>query len=364
MKPIRIAVTLSAIAASGVLMHAQSIANAVWTPTLEFRVVAASPEGDKTTMADSWPLEMNGQSITRTVFSSADLCQAGGSNSELPQSAQGDNLWRVSAALLGSDASGTRVRLTSTFDRFAAGAVPPSWSQILTFKEGDELTLETLRATSDGPCHRRNLTMRARVVLRPTTAAAQEARYQADAWLVHTDPTGTERRQRLTLTLDASGPAAFRFDALPFALPQLNSNQGDLEAFIQVKGSLRAKIRPDGNIDLEVTTMRPFGLRHPSDPMAQERPGAQGNKTLVIKPEETIAIDLPLPNGVLSQALTPEARFNVGGGVRAGGAPAATAPQPSTDPVTVKNDVMRIMSGPFFKNHKLQLVLQLHKTRD
>lgn len=362
MKAIHAVLISAVIAGAGTAISAQSPG---WTPVLEFRAVAAAADGDKTVTSNSWPLVVNGQPVTTTTIASSTLCSTGGGTDEFARrSPNADTIWKFSATLEGVDGSGYRLRVTSQFDRYAAGATPAPWTQPLVLKEGEEVTIDTIRAASDGPCHIRNLTMRARVVLRATNPAAQAARYTADAWLVHTDPAGTERRQHVTLSLDGSGPVPFTFEPIGFALPQLNPHQGDLQAFLALSGILRARTRPDGGIDVDVDTVRPLGLFRPSEGNGKFRAGAGGHKTLTLKDDETVAIDLPAPaSGYSTMALTPEAKFNVGAGVRATGPGTAAAPA-STTAVTVKGDVLTLNTALFFKDHKTQLLIRLRKARD
>ena len=376
MKVSRLVLISTLISGTSTLVAAQSPG---WTPVLELRVVAAAPDGDRTTTSNSWPLEANGQPVTNTIVASSTLCSTGGGNDDIAlRSPQPDNIWKFSAALEGVDSKGYRVRVTSQFDRLAAGAVPAPWTQQFVFREGEEVTIDTIRAASDGPCHIRTLTMRARLLLRATDPAAQAARYTADVWLVHTDVAGAERRQHIVLNLDGSGPTSFLFNSVGFALPQLSPLQGDLEAFIQVGGALRARARVDGLIDLDVDTARQIGLHHPSTMNDRPFPRARGQKNLTLKNDETVAIDLPIPSGYSMLALTAAARFNVGVGTRAGaggvavgaiatgatGAGGSTQPSAPTVAVEVKNDVMRFNTGLFFKGHKAQLLIRLHKTRE
>ena len=161
------------------------------------------------------------------------------------------------------------------------------------------------------------------------------------------------------LNLSSSGPTAFSFAPLGFELPALSPNQGDLQLYIDLSGSLRPRVRPDGLIDVDVSTTRMFALRHPADDPGPTR-GSMGTKTLTMKEDETVAIDLPIGNGVMMQALTPDARFSVNAGARSGGAPA-----PATRPaVSVKDDRMTVVFEEFFKGQKTQLLIRLRKARE
>lgn len=341
------------IASAEVITSAQSPAS-TWTPVIEYRQVLAMPSGDQATKTGSVPLPIGGQPVTFGVMTSPDLCGTGGPTEEL----------KVDVAFLSLDSRGVRAQVSSRFVKSTTATTPTPWSQVITFKEGEEITLETMRANSDGPCHARNLTIRAKIVLKTNDPVAQAARYVADLWFVHdtgvgASGVGTRRTLSTVVNLSSAGPTTFVFGPLGFELPQLSPNQGDLQLCIDLSGSLRARLRPDGLIDLDVSTTRMFALRHPADDPGPTR-GSMGTKTLTLKEDETVAMDLPIGNGVMMHALTPDARFSVNTGAQSG-APAPQTPRPA---VSVKDDRMTIDFESFFKGQKTQLLVRLRKARE
>lgn len=360
MRTLRLALTSSVIVAATAVMTAQISPG--WTPVLELRIVSASPSGDRISASNSWKLVGDADPIAATLATSSTLCYVfnGGQTMELPPSAT-DNVWKLSGTFEGIEGNVYRIRMTSQFTRLSSAPLPAPSTQLVSLKEGDEVTLDTIRAAEDGPCHVRNLLMRARVVMRANDAATQAARYTADVWLVHDDGVGAERRQHIAVNVDGSDSTSFSFNSMGFQLPQLSPLQGNLEAFIQVGGALRARARSDGLIDLDVDTDRQIGLHDPSVVSQRPFPGARGHKSLTLKDDETIAIDLPVPNGYSMHALTP---VGVGGrlGARQGGA--ATANQPPSVAVEVRNGSMVLRPELFFKTHRTQLLIRLHKTRE
>jgi hypothetical protein len=347
------ALFVALIASAEVITSAQSPAP-MWTPVIEYRQVLALPSGDQATKTGAVPLPLGGQPVTFGVMTSPDLCGTGGPTEELA----------VDVALLSVDGRGVRAQVSSRFVKSATANAPTPWSQVITFKEGDEITLETMRANADGPCHARNLTIRAKIVLKANDPVAQAARYVADLWLVHDtgvgqSGVGSRRSLSVAINLSSAGPTAFAFAPLGFELPQLSPHQGDLQLCIDLSGSLRARLRPDGMIDLDVSTTRMFALRHPADDPGPTR-GSMGTKTLTLKEDETVAMDLPIGNGVIMHALTPDARFSVNTGARPGAA-AAETPRPT---VSVKDDRMTVDFEQFFKGQKTQLLVRLRKARE
>jgi len=136
---------------------------------------------------------------------------------------------------------------------------------------------------------------------------------------------------------------------------ELDPRQGNLAGVISLSGSLRARPRRDGLVDLDVDTNRMlYGLNTPGSPMP-----STVRKTLTLKPEETTAIDFPPPaSGYASVALG-------AGGAGSGGAVVVGPAQggaPSTSPaVEVRNDRLVVNTAQLFKGHKTQLLITLHK---
>jgi hypothetical protein len=182
------------------------------------------------------------------------------------------------------------------------------------------------------------------------------ARYTADLWLVHVDPSGQERREHVVATVSADQPATpFTFSPLTFAIPQLDPRQGNAAAVIRLSGSMRVRPRPQGDvaIDLE-TNRRVFALENPDRPAPQI--GAALRMTLSTKDGETVAVDFPPPNGYSTISLSADG-LTMRGGAGPGTPPASAPP----DAVEVKGNALTLHTFQFFKGHKTQLLITLKK---
>ena len=150
----------------------------------------------------------------------------------------------------------------------------------------------------------------------------------------------------------------FNFNRLAFPVPHLDPRQGDAAAVIRLGGSLRARARPDGLVDVEIETNRMlFGLEK-----SDSSPGpafATTRKTLTLKSDETTAIEFPPPaSGYASLALD-KGGSGVGGVVTI--RPGAQAMSAGTSDAEVKDGRFVLFTNRFFKGHRTQLLVRLRR---
>jgi hypothetical protein len=304
---------------------------------------------------------VNGEPIAVTIWTGPSLCSAGiGSGDPMPSTSAQNNIWKLTGEYLGEQAGRQQVRITSGFTRLAGRESSAATTQTLSLRDGDGLVLDAMSGPVDRACQVHTVTIEARLILQPTDPALARARYAADLWLVHSDPSGREQREHLVTNVDASGAVPFAFNRLAFPVPQLDSRQGDAEAVIRLAGSLRARTRMDGLVDVEIETNRMlFGLEKPDSPT--RAPFATARKTLTLKSDETTAIEFPPPaSGYASLALD---QGNSGAaGVRAN--PPGTLVTPAgtgTAEAEVKDGQFVLYTNRFFKGHRTQLLVRLRR---
>ena len=204
-------------------------------------------------------------------------------------------MWKLNGEYLGEQAGRHQIRVTTGFTRLGGQPSSATTTQTLSLREGDHLTLDVLTGPASGNCQVRNVTIDARLVMQAADPALARARYSADLWLVHTDPSGQQRREHLITNVDGSAAAPFMFSRLSFPLPFLDARQGNAEAFIQLTGALRARTHTDGLVDLDVDTNRIiFGAERPDQSSSFTPPPTR--KTLTLKVDETTAIEFPPPS--------------------------------------------------------------------
>jgi hypothetical protein len=307
---------------------------------------------------------VKGQPIAATLSSGATLCSLGIANGDVPPGPTPSSVWKLTGEYLGEQGGRHQIKVTAGFTLLNGQPASGTNSQTLSLREGDRVTLDVLTGPASGTCQVRNVTIEAQVVMQPSDPALARTRYAADLWLVHTDPNGQQQREHLITNIDGSSSAPFNFSRLSFPVPLLDSRQGNVEAFIQLTGALRARGRTDGLVDLDVDTNRMiFGAERTDKPSSFAL--APVRKTLTLKPEETTAIDFPPPaSGYASLALGEASGGGTGGvgriGTSAGGGQAAT---PDGVPVQVSGDRLVVDTSAFFRGHRTQLLVTLRRAR-
>jgi hypothetical protein len=196
------------------------------------------------------------------------------------------------------------------------------------------------------------------------------AAYVVDVWLKHTDARGASPTpQHLSLSLGEGVPGTLTFQPLRFTLPQLSPDQGDMEAFQMVAGSVSVTGRTDGKHAVSLNVAMMPGLRRPSDPNDPSTrflsggrvPGGAGRKDIVMSDNEAVAIDLPPGRGFMSRALTDANRFDVKGGIQSTSTGVPSTSVSDAEPVSVRNGVMTLRFEPFFKGDTTQLIVRVRK---
>jgi hypothetical protein len=135
-------------------------------------------------------------------------------------------------------------------------------------------------------CNTSSVTLEARLLVRLDPAVARTL-FVADIWFVHRDETGREWSQHVTSNVNGVVDTPLLFNDVTFALPRLQADQDLFTAFVRLSGTLRARARTDGLVDLDVSTARSVGLLLPSMP-----PGVHGQsarKSITVRPDETTA---------------------------------------------------------------------------
>lgn len=360
MRRLIVAILLSS---SGAALLAQSTVPATgWVPSLQIRALASTPQGTTATLAFAWKLVKDGApldvvfSVPETLCDPMTFAPAGRYAPEGPPR----TLWKAHGEYLGEQAGRQQMRLTTRFLRLAGRDTPTESTQPLSLREGDTVTLDAVTEPIDSACNVHVMALEARLVLQPADPALAQARYTADMWLVHDGPLSAQMHEHLMLTIDGTTSFPFVFKQLTFTLPQLDPRQGSIAGAISVAGSLRARTRSDGLVDVDVETNRSLYGLSTSDG-ARSPIAVTVRKTLTLKPDETTAIDFPPPaRGFTSAILSGQAgdKGQPGGGGALSGATQAPPPGPA---VEVKGNSLVLNTGEFFKGHKTQLLITLRR---
>jgi hypothetical protein len=329
---------------------AQSETGSVWTPSLVVRAVPARPEGNRASAITMERALVKGEPGSFIFWSGRSLCTLGSG-----EQTQAANVWKVTAELLGEQSGRHQIRVNAGFTRLRGQESSAMTSQTLSLAEGDSVVLDALSEPPDAGCPVHTVTFEAQLALKAADPSLAHARYTADLWLVHRDPSGQEHREHLVTNVSADTPAMpFSFNPLTFAIPQLDPRQGNAAGVIRLSGSLRVRPRGDGVVAIDLdTNRRVFGLENPDKPAPQIGPPLR--MMFSTRDGETIAVDFPPPNGYSTLALSAE-----GITVR-GGAARGTAPVAPSDGLELKADRLTLYPHQFFKGHKTQLLITLKK---
>jgi hypothetical protein len=352
-KLLRIGVIVLGAGASALAQRADDTG---WVPVLQIRAVTAAPDGNVVNASGSWRLDDNGGPLAMTFSTGSTLCSVGTASGDASADGSRPTVWIATGDYAGVQAGRQQVRITTRFVRLAGRAAPPPTTQTLSLREGDEVTLDAISEAVDASCKVHTVAFEARLIMQPTDPALARAQYTADLWLVHDGPLSAQMREHLIVNVDGNAAVPFLFQQLSFTLPQVDPRQGNLAGVISLSGSLRARPRSDGLVDLDVDTNRMlYGLNTPGPALP-----SMVRKTLTLKPEETTAIDFPPPaSGYASVTL------GAGGG--SGGvlaiAPGQGSAPPAAPAVEVKNDRLVVNTAQLFKGHKTQLLITLRKLR-
>ena len=356
---VRSAVAVTAL----VLTTAQPLAvTEGWAPLLELRVMVAMPEGNVAASSKRWKLVKGGEAIGATVTTGRPLCVVGMGPIDSKPGPTQPHVWRMTGEFLGEENGRQQIRVTTRFSRLAGVEdSAPVHTQTVSLRDGDSIVLDALTAPLQAGCTVHAMTMELRLAMSADDPALARARYAADLWLVHTDPSGREQREHLLTNVDGSGAVPFMFNRLAFPVPVVDPRQGSAEATIQVTGAIRARTRTDGAIDLDIDTdRRLFGFEYPDKP--PNRTPMSTRKTVTVRADETTAIDFPPGRGMVSLALgASESRTGVAGGF--GGRTNPESPAVDGPVIEVKSGWLVLHTGRFFKDHKTQLLIRLRRLR-
>jgi hypothetical protein len=342
----------------GLLAQSPSDGGSGARPYVEFRLVRSGQTSGSTVGDDLKP----GAPATAIFTSKQSLCESTFGFGVSP-SADARTVVKLSAELLDQKDGAYSIRLTSHHQRSVGqpGGEAPL-EQVVSLRDGDRVVLDMLRDAIPVPgCSTSAITLEARLLVRLDPSVAQTI-YEADVWFVHRDENGREWNQHLATNINGAVDTPILFPDVTFPLPKLDPNQDTFTAFVRLTGTLRARARTDGLIDLDVTTARTLGLLLPSTP-----PGARGEskrKTITVRPDETTAIEIPQPgSGFVMTALRIGDKMPGSGSVGARPEGSGGAPMSSMPKMFVSNGRFVLNTGVFFKDHVTRLLVRVRKAR-
>ena len=337
-----------------------------WAPALLIRGIPSYPEGMRATVSSDRYLKKTDQGSIQ-MWTSRGLCGLGVGDGDLMQvNGPPANVWRANWEYLGEQGGRHQVKITSGFTRLGSRDTSAMTTQTVSLREGDAVVLDALSGPLEDRCEVHAITFEARLIMKPANRSLAATRYVADMWLVHTDPSGQERRQHLLLTADGRNPVPFAFERVGFPLPQVDPRQGNAEVVIRLTGAVRLRPRLDGQVDIDLETdSLLFNVERPENPV-HDMPFGTARKTLTMKEDETTAIEFPA-KGIANMALIDgRSGSSAGGGGGTGGVGIRVGPGFSVESaaaVEVRGNRLNVNLAPFFKDHRTQLLVTLKRAR-
>ena len=344
-------VAASAHAPSGLATHA----------SLELRLLSSRPSGTTTPVVGNVALSAGATDGT-TFFTGQSLCSAGGGGSA-PANAR--NVWTMTATLVGEHDGVYTVRLVSQLVKSAGSQAAGSpAAQTLTLRDGGTLMLDMLRDPQPN-CDVSSITIQATLKLESDDPSLRQALYVADLWFSEIDPQGQAHTEHITTNVDASSASSYRFSDVAFAVPKVDSRQLDFSISVRLTGTIAARARSDGKVDLELSSLRTFVLSYPgSAPQAGPFFGGT-QKTLTVNEGDAIAIDIPQPGSGFAMAGVDGRKIGVNGGagIASGSNANQMAMTPNGTPVFVNSDRLVVNTSSFFKGYQTRLTIRLRRVQ-
>jgi len=322
-----------------------------------------------------------GKPLTSYIFTGlsgagADaLCSLGSSNTtsrtleELIETRA--HVWKVTVTPVDYQAAKEKVDVDWTRYEAGSGGRPvASGRQRLLLLQGQRSILDLVHAQPGARC--------AHVELDVVASAKEDAAFadtvlQYDVWLVHRDPAGRKDSRHMILTGLQGSELPFDFAPLRFDVPKFVAGQYDYNVAAKVRGHIRGRLGPDGNITLEVGTTRMNALALRGE-FADPPIAGEGRKILQVKPGEAVEIELPSWSGFSGRYASPAdaeagkgtvTRIGVGGGTGAiGGARGAIKDTKTAEPISYSGGRIVVTFPRFFDGHQFSMIVQAKKLND
>ena len=160
----------------------------------------------------------------------------------------------------------------------------------LTLREGERVLVDYADSVPSGD---RLCAQSYAVELTAAMAEDPLARRQVayELWLVHERPGGGQTSQYARLTAMQGEEAEFQFPRERLRVVAGGPTEAGAELQVDVKGTVRGRVRPDGSLDVSLGSRRQ--LRYRSAEGSGGVVGESGEKLVNLQPQETIRVDLP-----------------------------------------------------------------------
>lgn len=258
------------------------------TPFLYMSIQGLSSRGGSHGEASaSWPLKVGETAQVRVRAGSPELpslCGIGSGSAELLSGASIG--WLLEGDLVETDATGVRARLRWKRSILQAGLTHVGDFEReyeVRLEEGVRMTLDLVRPEPETADDCDGVVVQAWMDFSdPPESASQLLDF--DIWLVHREPDGRERVDRASGRTLHGQDLRYQFRTLRYDTRGIAREDGDVE--LKLGGRVKARIQPDGRIDLAVSAGRTVMHRSLGS-------GEHGTKLAAVRDGETVEIELP-----------------------------------------------------------------------
>lgn len=292
-RPVIVAVILGVTIFQGTSANTASRARESATgaaPQLHMSIQGLSSRGGSHGEAStSWPLAAGETAQVRVRAGSPEvpslsLCGIGSGSAEILKGASIG--WLLEGNLIEADATGAQVRLRwkrSILQAESANVGDFEREYEVRLEEGVRMTLDLVRPEPGTADDCDGVVVQAWMDFSdPPELASQLLDF--DIWLVHREPDGRELLDRASGRTLHGQDLRYQFKTLRYDTSGIGREDGDVE--LKLSGRVKARIRPDGQIDLAVSAGRT--VTHGS-----LGSGEHGTKQAAVRDGETVEIELP-----------------------------------------------------------------------
>ena len=214
-----------------------------------------------------------------------ELALVGGG--DLPKAMNGfEHRWEVRVGV--RDARTDRIVLDVAWQRLSE-AVSGQQAGV-TLREDEEHVIDMVAAPPGSASLAANALVRVSASL-STLSAQRPPLYEYELWLVHEVPGREPLIEQVTAAARSGEVLPYRFRPLCWALSGEPLDERPTSSLqLNVGGKVRARMREDGTLEVELVTTRDYSFREGGT-------GGGGTKTFSIRPGETVAVHLPAESG-------------------------------------------------------------------
>jgi len=207
------------------------------------------------------------------------------------------HLWWIQVKLLSAKGNGEPIRARVNWQRWEGHRCGQSKQvdgdiRVLSIEEGQQHVFDFI----DFPSARDTFSTRSLAFAIEATVQ-EDKRYEneplgVELWMQHRDGRGELTTRSMNTTVRHGEQASFQFQPMRFGIGAFAEDGREAESILSFKGTLRARLRDDGQIDLLVRSTREAGGALQGS-LKGGGAGLSTERRVVVRPGETIGLRFP-----------------------------------------------------------------------